>query len=50
MTPESAIVFIHRYQKGDVGVATELARIYYTLSEEQREKLGLYADWVHVLG
>lgn len=55
--PKSAIVFIHRYQKGkagrharDVLLATELARIYYTLSKQQREELGLYADWIHVLG
>ena len=50
MAPESAIVFIHRYQKGDVLLATELTRIYYALSKEQREELGLYADWIHVLG
>lgn len=47
MAPESAVVFIHRYQKGDVLLATELARIYYGLSKEQRERLGLCADWVH---
>ncbi|MGB0386514.1 MAG: hypothetical protein ACPGWR_17030 [Ardenticatenaceae bacterium] len=46
-TPESPVVFMSRYEDGHVLLAAELARIYYGLSKEQREELGLKADWRH---
>jgi len=44
-TPSSAIIFIDREEDGHVLLATKLAHIYYKLPKEQREELGLKADW-----
>jgi hypothetical protein len=44
-TPESPIVFIDMSEDGDAILCRELARIYYGLSKEKREELGLKHDW-----
>ena len=47
-TPESAIVFVDDDDDdGEVLLVAELAHIYYGLSKELREELGLKSDWDH---
>lgn len=44
-TPESPIVFVDTSEDGEDILCRELARIYYGLSKENREELGLKHDW-----
>ncbi|MEZ4713061.1 MAG: hypothetical protein R3A44_38080 [Caldilineaceae bacterium] len=48
-TPDAPIVFVDWQADGNLLLGVELARIYYNMSKEQREELGLKQDWRHYL-
>jgi len=48
-TPDIPMVFVQWDEHGDLLLGAELARIYYNMSKEQREELGLKQDWRHAL-